>query len=85
MALYESGDYAQAADQGQALLAGDPPYGALYYNVACFESQAGRTDAAIDHLRRAVELSPSLAELARDDDDLIALREHHDFATIVGS
>jgi hypothetical protein len=49
------------------------------------ESRAGRTDAAIVHLRRAVELSPSLAELARNDDDLAALHEHHDFAAILGS
>jgi hypothetical protein len=47
----------------------------VYYNTACFESRAGRTDVAIGHLRRAVELSPSLAELARADDDLSALRE----------
>ena len=84
-ALYEAGEYAEAADRAQALLADEPPYGALYYNTACFESRAGRTDAAIAHLRRAVELSPSLAELAREDDDLTALQEHHDFVAIVDS
>jgi tetratricopeptide (TPR) repeat protein len=84
-ALYEAGDYAGAADRAQALLADEPPYGVLYYNAACFESRAGRTDAAIAHLRRAVELSPSLAELAREDDDLTELQEHHDFVAIVGS
>ena len=67
--------------KGWELLA---PYGAVYYNTACFESRAGRTDAALAHLRRAVELSPSLAEAARADDDLAALREHAGFAEIVG-
>jgi tetratricopeptide (TPR) repeat protein len=82
--LFESGDYEEGADRAQALIAGDPPYGAVYYNTACFESRAGRIEAALSHLRRAVELSPSLAELARGDDDLAALREHAAFAEIVG-
>ena len=83
-ALYESGNYAEAADRAQALLADDPPYSALYYNTACFESRAGRTDAAIAHLRRAIELAPSLTELAREDDDLTPLREHDEFPGIIG-
>ncbi len=82
--LFQSGDFAEGADRAQALLAADPPYGAVYYNTACFESEAGRIDAALAHLRRAVELSPSLVELARDDDDLAALREHAAFAEILG-
>jgi hypothetical protein len=82
--LFEAGRYEEAADRAQALIADDPPYGAVYFNVACFESRAGRTDAGLAHLRRAVELSPSLAESARTDDDLAALREHAGFAEIVG-
>jgi tetratricopeptide (TPR) repeat protein len=82
--LFESGDYEEGADRAQALIADDPPYGAVYYNTACFESRAGRADAALAHLRRAVELSPSLAEAARTDDDLAALREEAGFAEIVG-
>ena len=82
--LFESGDYEEGADRAQALLADNPPYGALYYNTACFESRAGRIDAALAHLRRAVELSPSLAEAARTDDDLAALRERAEFAEILG-
>jgi tetratricopeptide (TPR) repeat protein len=83
--LFESGDYEEGADRAQALIADDPPYGAVYYNTACFESRAGRTEAAIAHLRRAVELSPVLAEVARSDDDLAPLREHAGFAEIVGA
>ena len=82
--LFESGDYEEGADRAQALLADDPPYGGLYYNTACFESRAGRTDAALAHLRRAVELSPSLAQAARGDDDLAALRGLAGFAQLVG-
>jgi hypothetical protein len=81
--LFESGEYEEGADRAQALIADDPPYATVYYNTACFESRAGRIDAALAHLRRALELSPSLAELARADDDLAALREQPGFAEIV--
>jgi tetratricopeptide (TPR) repeat protein len=81
--LFESGEYEEGADRAQALLADDPPHGALYYNTACFESRAGRIDAALEHLKRAVELEPALAELARDDDDLAALRDQDAFSEIV--
>ena len=82
--LFEAGHYEEAADRAQALIANDPPYGVLYYNIACFEARAGRIDAALAHLRRAVELSPALAESARSDDDLAALRGHAAFAEVLG-
>ena len=82
--LFESGDYEEGADRAQALIANDPPYWAVYYNTACLEARAGRTDAALAHLRRAAELSPSfVAELAPTDDDLAPLREQAGFAEIV--
>ena len=55
--LYEAGEYAEAADRGRELVEAHPQYAGLFYNVACCESLAGRTDDAIDHLRRAIELS----------------------------
>jgi tetratricopeptide (TPR) repeat protein len=82
--LFETGAYEEGADRAQALLAGDPPYGGLYYNTACFESRAGRTDDALVHLRRALELRPSLAGLAREDPDLAAIRELAAFREIAG-
>jgi tetratricopeptide (TPR) repeat protein len=85
MPLFESGDYEEGADRAQALIADNPPYGAAYYNTACFESRAGRTEAALEHLRRALELSPSLVKLAREDDDLAAIREHVAFADIIST
>jgi len=83
--LFESGDYEEGADRAQALIASDPPYWGVYYNTACFEARAGRPDAALAHLRRAAELAPSfVAELARTDDDLAALREQAGFAEVLG-
>lgn len=82
--LFESGAYEEGAERAQALIADDPPYGALYYNTACFEARAGRIEDALAHLRRAVELLPPLAESAREDEDLAPLREQAGFAEIVG-
>jgi tetratricopeptide (TPR) repeat protein len=82
--LFEAGKYEEGADRAQALIADDPPYATVYYNTACFEARAGRIDAALAHIRRAVELAPSLAELARTDDDLAALRDQDGFTEIVG-
>jgi Cupin domain len=81
--LFEAGKYEEGADRAQALIADDPPYATVYYNTACFEARAGRIDAALTHIRRAVELSPPLAELARTDEDLAALRDQAAFAEIV--
>ena len=59
--LYEKGDYAEAADRGRELLAGDPPYADLFYNVALLrkprrpEGPGHRTPSARD---RAVGAHP---------------------------
>ncbi len=82
--LFESGGYEEGADRAEQLLAENPPYSGMLYNTACFESRAGRTEAALGHLRQAVELQPGLAALARDDEDFGPLRQEAAFAQIVG-
>jgi hypothetical protein len=83
--LFASGDYEEGADRANQLLASEPPSGSLYYNTACFESRAGRIEDALAHLKRGLELSPYLAEQARGDDDLAAIRDHPAFAEIAGT
>jgi tetratricopeptide (TPR) repeat protein len=77
--LYEAGDYAEAAARGRELLAGDPPYADVFYNVACCESLAGQKDEAIAHLRRAIELSEQTRSFLEGDSDLDPLREEPAF------
>jgi tetratricopeptide (TPR) repeat protein len=83
--LYEAGDYREAAARGRELLAGDPPYADLFYNVACCESLAGEKDRAIAHLRRAVELSERTRSFLAGDADLDALRQDPAFQELLAS
>ena len=69
------GDFAAMADELTAALEEFPDNGGVLYNLACAESQAGRLDAALTHLRRALELRPELTEWARSDEDLAPLRD----------
>ena len=82
--FYAAGEYARAADRGQALLEAHPQYANLFYNVACCESLAGRTTDAIDHLRRAVDMSDTLRALAKDDSDFDPIRDEPAFKELVG-
>jgi hypothetical protein len=82
--LFESGDFEKGADRAEAIIAENPSCGAgVYYNTACFESRAGRIDAAIAHLRTSLELAPSYVALAREDEDFANLRENPAFREIV--
>jgi tetratricopeptide (TPR) repeat protein len=83
--LYQAGEYERAAERGRELLASDPPYGGVYYNVACCESLAGRRDDAISHLRRAIEMSEQYRSLAEGDTDLDPIRDEPAFKDLVGS
>jgi tetratricopeptide (TPR) repeat protein len=59
----------------EELLAERPDEAVVLYDVACFESLAGRRDDALEHLRQAFERDPSLRELAADDSDLDSIRD----------
>ena len=47
----------------------------VLYNLACFESLAGRPDDALAHLAEAIELDPRMREWARTDEDFAAIRD----------
>jgi tetratricopeptide (TPR) repeat protein len=56
----------------------------LYYNLACAEAQLGETDAALGHLRTAVQANPALAAHLSEDTDLASLRDDPRFAELLG-
>jgi tetratricopeptide (TPR) repeat protein len=84
-ALYQAGEYAEAADRGRVLVEAHPEYPALFYNLACVESLAGRTNDALEHLRRSIELSERSRDLAKGDSDFDAIRDEPAFKELIGS
>ena len=81
--LYDAGEYAEAADRGREVIAANPEYAGVAYNVACVESLAGRKEDAIEHLRSAVEKSDRLRELAASDSDFDPIRDEPAFKELV--
>ena len=54
------------------------------YNAACFEALAGETDAALDHLQRAVELDRrEVRRYAPEDTDLDSIRDDPRYAELL--
>jgi tetratricopeptide (TPR) repeat protein len=82
--LYETGDYAEAADRLRALVEAHPEYAELFYNLACCESLAGRTTDAVEHLRRAIDMSERCRAYAQDDSDFDPIRNEPAFEELIG-
>lgn len=78
-----AGDHAGAAATMAEGLAERPDHPVLLYNLACAESLAGDPNAALEHLRRAIELRPEAAEWAADDADFEPLRADPRFASAI--
>jgi mannose-6-phosphate isomerase-like protein (cupin superfamily) len=81
--LYEAGSYAELADTGREAIE-SAGYATPLYNLACSESLAGRPADAVEHLRRAIELSERFRAYAKDDSDFDAIREEPAFEELVG-
>jgi len=81
--LYQAGEYAEVTARLAALVEGNPPYPMLFFNLACCESQCGRTSEALAHLRRAIEMSEEFRASARDDSDLDPIRNEPGFKQLI--
>jgi tetratricopeptide (TPR) repeat protein len=75
----QRGDHERALALARESAEAHPDRGQVLYNVACAESLAGESEAAIEHLRRALELEPRAAGWSREDPDLDPIRDHPDF------
>ena len=71
--------YSEVADRLSDLVKTSPQYPMLFFNLACCESLSGRTTDALDHLRRAIELSEDFRRAARHDPDLDPIRDDPEF------
>jgi hypothetical protein len=82
--LYEAGQYEEAADRGREVVEAHPEYAGPFYNLACCESLAGRTEDAIEHLRIAIDRSERFRSYAAGDSDFDPIREEPAFKELVG-
>jgi hypothetical protein len=60
-----------------------PQYPMLFFNLACCESLAGRTTDALEHLRRAIDMSDEFRRNAKSDSDLDAIRDQPAFERLI--
>ena len=56
----------------------------LLYDLACFESLSGQTEAALAHVQRSLELDPSLRAGIAVDPDFTAIAGDPRFRALVG-
>jgi uncharacterized Ntn-hydrolase superfamily protein len=61
-----------------------PDDATILYDLACYESLAGRHEAAVGHVRRAIELEPGYREAAAVDEDFATLRHDESFRAVAG-
>ena len=83
--LYEAGEYDQVIERGRELIDANPGYSLLFYNVACCESLSGQKTEALEHVRRAIELSEQFRNYAKNDSDFDAIRDEPAFKELVGA
>jgi tetratricopeptide (TPR) repeat protein len=76
---WKDGDYRSARKTIENGLSEHPDNPSLLYDLACVEALDGQHDAAVDHLRRAVELKPEYARDAQRDEDFASVRHREDF------
>jgi tetratricopeptide (TPR) repeat protein len=62
-----------------------PDDATVLYNLACAESQLGRTDDAITHLERSVAGQERMRELAKTDTDFDPVRDDARFKELIGA
>ena len=80
---FKDKDYARGAEIVREGLERYPDNPNVLYTLACFESLAGDSDSALDHLRQAAAREPRVAEWAKDDSDLDPIREDARFESAV--
>ncbi len=72
--LYEAKEYERAIEMMARVAERWPDDAMVLYNLACYESLAGRTNDAVAHVRRTLELDPSMQAMVDADSDLDPVR-----------
>jgi len=80
-AAFEAGEFDLSAQAGTlANERGRAPY--IAYNVACAHARAGRTDEALEWIKRAVAAGYDEIESLKQEPDFVGLRDHPEFTKL---
>ncbi len=82
-AAYGAGDYETALAKQLVVVEKRPNDPVAHFNVGCFAARGGHADEAIEHLRRAVEITGRITELMATDEDLDSIRDDPRFAELM--
>jgi len=69
ISLLNTGFYEEARDQFLGILKANPAADYAYYGLAILESMTGQAEPCLEHLAKAIELSPHNRIQARSDSD----------------
>ncbi len=83
VSLLNNGNFEEARDQFEAILAGAPEADFAHYGMALLSSMTGQAEEALDHLARAIELNPSNRIQARSDPDFIDMADDPRFTELL--
>jgi tetratricopeptide (TPR) repeat protein len=75
MEHYFAGRYEEAAAAFEEGIEALPESGGVHYNAACMRALTGDKEQSLAYLRRAIELDPRFAEMAKTDSDFDGIRE----------
>lgn len=82
--VYDRGEHAELSARLEEVIAANPGYPMLDYNLACCESLRGRPAEATHHLRRAIDLSEKFRTDARGDADFVPIKDEPEFQRLIG-
>jgi tetratricopeptide (TPR) repeat protein len=82
--FFASGEFDKAYDILSGLYEEFPDDTGILYNLACAESQTGRTDEALEHLAKAIGSQERFKAAAQGDSDFDPVREDARFKELVG-
>lgn len=81
--LYEAKKYREAARIFEQILKDMPNDATAHYNYACMLALSSQGKQALTHLKRALELDPSLIRLAERDPDFRSIQNNSEFQTLI--
>jgi uncharacterized Ntn-hydrolase superfamily protein len=83
--FYRALDYERGIEVLEQALDRYPDDATILYDLACYESLAGRQEAAVGHVARAIALEPGYREAAAADEDFATLRHDPAFRAATAS